>query len=71
MRIEEIRRRFEHEWVLIEYSELDEELNVVEGEVVAHSPDKNEIYSKMRHFEGGNVAVEYIGEYPEELAVMF
>ncbi len=71
MRKAEIQKRFKHEWVLIEFTKLDDQLNVVEGEVVAHSPKKEEIYRAMRDYRGGDVALEYIGEYPEELAVMF
>ena len=28
------------EWVLIAYTELDEDLNVIRGEVLAHSPER-------------------------------
>lgn len=41
---EEIREQYAGQWVLIEYWELDEQLNVVHGEVVAHAPAKEEIY---------------------------
>ena len=34
MRIEEIRKLYPDEWVLIEYSKLDDDLNVLEGKVI-------------------------------------
>jgi hypothetical protein len=40
MKWEDIRQQYAGQWVLIEYQQLDEHLNVVEGEVVAHSAVK-------------------------------
>lgn len=71
MKLAEIENKFQNEWVLIEFTELDDELNVLEGEVVAHSPHKEEIYAAMRHFDGGDVALKYVGEYQGDVAVMF
>lgn len=70
MRMEEIRKRYQGEWVLIEYTKLDDDLNVLEGEVIAHSPNKEEIYHKLLRTKGKDVAIEYLGEVPEDLAVM-
>jgi hypothetical protein len=44
---EEIRKQYAGQWVLIESEDLDEQLNVVAGEVVAHSPDKETIYKHL------------------------
>ncbi len=68
---EEIRRQYAGQWVLIEYQQLDEQLNVVEGEVVAHSPEKEEIYRQLLKTTGKNIAIEYAGDFPQELTVMF
>ena len=66
MRIEEIRKLYPDEWVLIEYSKLDDDLNVLEGEVIAHSPDKEEIYQAQMKVQGRSLAIEYLGEIPEQ-----
>ena len=66
MRIEEIRKLYPDEWVLIEYSKLDDDLNVLEGEVIAHSPDKEEIYQAQMKLQGRSLAIEYLGEIPEQ-----
>jgi hypothetical protein len=68
---EEIRKQYAGQWVLIEYQQLDEQLNVIEGEVVAHSPEKEEIYLQLLQTMGKNIAIEYAGEFPQDLAVMF
>jgi len=68
---EEILKQYAGQWVLIEYRELDEQLNVVEGEVIAHSPNKEEIYKRLLETTGKNIAIDYAGEFPKDLAVMF
>jgi hypothetical protein len=68
---EEIRKQYAGQWVLIQYQELDEQLNVITGEVVAHAPEKEEIYRQLLQTTGQNIAIEYAGEFPQELAVMF
>ena len=67
---EEIRKQHEGQWVLIRYHQLDEHLNVLEGEVVAHSPEKEELYRQLLQTTGQNIAIEYAGEFPQDLAVM-
>jgi hypothetical protein len=57
--------------VLVEYWELDAQLNVVEGDVVAHSPRKQDNYKQLLDIRGKNIANEYTGEFPKELAVLF
>ena len=66
MRIEEIRKLYPDEWVLIEYSKLDDDLNVLEGKVIAHSADKEEIYQAQMNLQGRSLAIEYLGEIPEQ-----
>lgn len=71
MKWEDILNQYAGQWVLIEYRELDEQLNVVEGEVIAHSPRKEEIYKRLLETKGKNIAIDYAGEFPKDLAVMF
>jgi len=66
MRIEEIRNLYPDEWVLIEYSKLDDDLNVLEGDVIAHSADKEDIYRAQMKLQGRSLAIEYVGEIPEQ-----
>jgi len=70
MKMEEIHQRYEGEWVLIEYTILDEYLHVVEGEVMAHSPNREAIYHQLLKTKGKDIAIEYFGKIPDDLAVM-
>ena len=42
----EIQRRYDGEWVLIAYTEMDD-FEVVAGEVIAHSSIEQEIYKLL------------------------
>ncbi|MBI5043826.1 MAG: hypothetical protein HZC10_08400 [Nitrospirae bacterium] len=69
--IEEIRERYPNEWVLIEYEETDSAFNIIKGHVLTHSPVKEEVYQALMNTKGKNIAIEYTGHIPEDLAVMF
>ncbi len=71
MRIIDIFKQYKDEWVLIEYSKLDEELNVQEGKVRAHSPRKEDLYALLPKFKGKDFTLEYTGEFPKDLAIIF
>ncbi|MEG3939208.1 MULTISPECIES: hypothetical protein [unclassified Microcoleus] len=68
--LEEIFRLYPDEWVLIVNPELDEELNVIRGEVLAHATERDEIYSKLSLRNGKSVAIEYTGSIPDNIAVI-
>lgn len=67
---EEIKRRYPDEWLLIAEPELDEELKVIRGEILAHSKDRDEVYRTLRKMRGRSFAIEYNGEPPEDFAVV-
>ena len=56
--------------MLIAYTELDEDLNVIRGEVLAHLPDRDLLYNNPLSRQGKSVAREYTGPIPEDLAAM-
>ena len=68
--MDEIAKRYPNQWVLIAYTELDEDLNVVRGEVLAHNPDYDQLYGQSLPREGKAVAIEYTGTIPDDLAVL-
>jgi hypothetical protein len=47
---------------------LDADLQVIAGEVLAHSPDEAEIYKALPIDKERDVAIEYVGKVPEDLA---
>ncbi len=72
MTLAEIRGRYAGQWVLIEFGQLDRNLEVIDGEVVAHAPTKEEIYKRQLEVGvGAKLAVEYCGDWPEDMSVMF
>ena len=70
MTIEEIRSQFDSEWILIEDPETNEALEVLRGNVVHHSRDRDEVYRKAVSLRPKRCAVVYTGEIPEDTAVV-
>ena len=70
MKMEEIKKKYKGEWALIEYKKLNVNLSVVDGKVIAHSADKDLIYKEQLRHKNKNLAVEYLGEVPQDWAVM-
>jgi len=70
MKKEEIFKKYRNEWVLIECNEVDDNFEVVEGEILYHSKDKDEVYKRMLELRPNDYAIEYTGKVPEDLAVM-
>jgi hypothetical protein len=70
MKWKEIIKRFKDEWVLIEANEVDENFNLVDGEVVVHSRDKSEIYEQAARMKIKSLYIEYTGRIPDDLAVV-
>ena len=53
---------------IIEVEKVDENFNPLEGEVLAHSKDKDEIYQKLLIIKPKEFSIEFTGEVPEDLA---
>ena len=70
MNINEMKEKFKGEWVLVEYRKLDDNLAIIEGEVIAHSLDKDLIYREQLRYKDKQLAIEYFGEIPKDWAVM-
>jgi hypothetical protein len=70
MKWKEIINKFKDEWVLVEAKEVDENFNLKEGRVIAHSRDKSEILQRLANLKGKSVYIEYTGKIPEDLAVV-
>jgi hypothetical protein len=66
----EIKGRYPGEWVLLGNPEMDADLNVTAGRVLAHSASREEIYRQLLQAEARSVAIEYAGPVPADLAVV-
>ena len=70
MKWAEIKKLYHNEWLLIEVEKFDKDYNVVEGEILISSPSREEIYQALLKYPGKNLAIEYVGELPKEMAVL-
>ena len=65
MRIEEVKELYKDEWVLLRVLSTDSLDQPIEGEVVIHSKERDEVYMKQREVKG-DFALFYTGEVPKE-----
>ena len=70
MTMEEIESQFESEWVLIEDPRTNDALEILEGKVLHHSKDRDEVYHRAVSLRPKRSAVVYTGEIPEDTAVV-
>jgi hypothetical protein len=67
---EEIKRRYDGQWVIIAHTEVDKDLEVLTGEVLAHSPNETAIYQLLSLASGRDVSIEYVGVVPENEVIL-
>ena len=72
MTIDEIKKQYDQEWLLIEVDKHNEDWEPLEGRVIFHSPRGDDIYKEMLKLKGKkiNLSIEYAGEYPDDVAVL-
>ena len=63
--LDEMAKRYDGEWLMIAYTELDDNMIVVRGEVLAHSRNQGEVYDALPIAKGRAVLFEYMGNVPE------
>jgi len=68
--MQEMQDQYAGEWLLIAYTEIDEDLGIKRGEVLEHSANRDEVYRALLSVQGRKVAIEYAGTLPEDLAVV-
>lgn len=67
----EIYQQYPDQWVLIVEPELDEDLEVIQGEVIASSPDRDGLYDQLHLRKGKSCAIEYTGSTKGEVVLPF
>ena len=71
-RIEKIKSRFKHEWLLIKIDRMDvRSTTPVSGHLIAHSPLRDEIYKKSIHAKGITLIDYSDNVLPKGYAVAF
>jgi hypothetical protein len=68
--IDEIKDRYPSEWVLIGDPRTDEAAQLLAGRVLFHGPDRDPVYRKAVELRLPHFAVRYLGEFPENMALM-
>jgi len=64
-KIEEIRKRIKDEWLLIDVTKVNRYDEPLEGQLLAHTKDRDEIWQRFRENKG-DLLVEFSGEPIEE-----
>jgi hypothetical protein len=67
MSFDDIQRRYDGEWVLIAYTEVDRDLKPIAGEVIAHSSDRDTVYEALPLGRGRDIAIECFVKTPEDM----
>jgi len=57
----EIYQQYPDQWVLIVEPELNEDLEVIQGLVIATSPDREGLYDQLHLSQEKSFAIEYTG----------
>ena len=70
MTIQEIETGFEDEWVLVADPETNDALEVIRGNVVCHSRDRDEVYRRAVALRLKHSAILYTGKMPEGTAIV-
>lgn len=70
--LEEMKHRYYGEWLLVACTEIDNEMNPIRGEVIAHSLDRDTIYDAIatqqhnhatqKNLPSRTLAIEYVGD---------
>ena len=66
MKIEEIKKKYKDEWVLVEVLKEDEKGNPVEVKLIEHSKNRDDTYTAMRKHAEKYTYHFYTGEIPKE-----
>ncbi len=68
--VAEIEEQFVSEWVLVENPQTDEVLEVVQGTVICHSKNRDEVYRKTVELRPKRFAMLYTGKTPKDTAIV-
>jgi hypothetical protein len=67
--LEQMQQQYHDEWLLIAYTDLDHDLIVRSGEVLAHASNADDLYKLLpQYHQDRPIAFEYIGEVPSDFA---
>jgi len=66
MKIEEVKKKYKNEWVLVEVLEEDELGNPTRVKVLAHSKNRDDLYKLLNRTKGKYTYQFYTGKIPRK-----
>lgn len=66
MRLEEVKKKYRDEWILVEILKEDELGNPIEVNVQAHSKSRDDVYKALKTTKAKYISTLYTGEIPKE-----
>jgi hypothetical protein len=60
--LQEMYQLYPNQWLLIVNLELDDNLNIVRGQVIANSNNSDELYEQLVSIDYKSASIEYIGD---------
>ena len=70
MTVEEIQTQFDGEWILVGDPRTSDKLEVLEGNVLYHSKDRDEVYRRAVTLKPKRSAILFTGRMPANTAIV-
>jgi len=70
MTLQEMEREFVSEWILVGNPQTNESLEVVQGTVLCHSRDREEVYRAAVNLRPKRSAIVYTGQMPPDTTIV-
>ncbi len=71
MTLQEMEAQFDSEWILVGDPQTNDSLEVVQGTMLCHSKDRDEVYSAAVKLRPKHSAIVYTGKMsPDEIFVL-
>ncbi|KYK30871.1 MAG: hypothetical protein AYK19_04405 [Theionarchaea archaeon DG-70-1] len=71
MNLEELKKKYEREWIALKILEEDKTGNILECELIAHNREKTKLHKELREKEVKDAYITFAGELEPGYVVMF
>lgn len=66
----QIKDRYIDQWVLLDNVEIGDDMEILGGDVIYVRPNKDNVYRKLLEIKPKKSAIEFVGDIPEDIAMM-
>ena len=70
MTLQEMEKEFDSEWILVGDPQTNESLDVMQGTVLCHSKDRDEVYQAAVKLRPKRSAILYTGRMPPDTVIV-